>query len=76
LNQIEEIDPSQIITIFTQSPDLMLKKNNKISESHVVDISSDKILEFRIEGMTCSACSNTIENALKDTYSSQGLKTV
>jgi len=37
---------------------------------------SEIILEFKIDGMTCVNCSNTIENAMKLEYESKGLISV
>lgn len=34
------------------------------------------ILEFKIDGMTCVACSSTIENAMRSEFNDKGLKVV
>ena len=33
-------------------------------------------MEYKIDGMTCVNCSNTIENALTSEYQSRGLKSI
>lgn len=50
------------------------------TENRLIQLKSpstgEMILEFKLDGMTCVACSRTIENAMKSEFEAKGLATV